>query len=365
MTATGLVEAFDALFSGVSAQTAAPDTEGGWSAAAWKRLADAGVPWVSVPEASGGSGGSLTDAYDLLHLAGRHATPFPLAETGPLAGWLLSSVGAQVPRAPLSVAPGLDVDDVRLTRVDGFWRLTGSAHRVPWSRAAALILLVLPFDGTDHLVMVPTGLAEVHAGRNLAGEPRDRLVFDTTTLARDAVVPLPDGADRAELHRRGAVCRSVMMVGALERVADLTVRYAGVRQQFGRPIARFQAVAQNLALIAEHAERARLAVSVSASMAARHGHDLPTAARAKVLACEAARLVSALAHQVHGAIGMTEEYPLGLYTSRLWSWTAEYGSDAIWARRLGEQVVRGRADALWPLVTTCLHTQVEDMELES
>lgn len=355
MSDLSLTTAFDDLFAKISGQASEMAAED-WCASAWEQLAVAGLPWASVPESQGGSGGTAADAYELLYLAGKHATPLPLAETGLLAGWLLTAAGLQVPREPLTVVPGNDADDVVLTRRGTTWVLHGRAHRVPWGGAARLVLLVLSFRGRDHLVVVSPGAAAIEPGRNLAGEPRDSLLFESLELDDAAVVPLPAGVDRWELRRRGALCRAVLMAGALERVADLTVHYAQVRHQFGRPIGRFQAVAQNLALMVEHTERARLAITISAQLAAVHGHDRATVARAKILAGESARLVTALAHQVHGAVGMTEEYPLGRYTRRLWSWTSEYGTDAYWAQELGRLVSEGGVDVLRPLVTSGLHT---------
>jgi len=135
-----------------------------------------------------------------------------------------------------------------------------------------------------------------------------------------------------------------------------------VREQFGRPIARFQAVSQSLALLAQHSERAQLGVMVSARLVAACGHDLPTVARAKILAGEAADLVSAIAHQVHGAIGMTHEYPLGRLTTRLWSWAAEFGSAATWAGRLGAYVVQDGGQQLWACATDGLSTAMTPEE---
>jgi acyl-CoA dehydrogenase len=362
MSADGLAAAFEDLFAAVAEQARVDEAAaGGLSLPAWRQLAEAGVPWVGVPEELGGSGGDLDDAYQLLHLAGRHALPLPLAEAGPMLGWLLSAAGRYVPQGrPVTVAPGTRDDDAALTRRDGSWHLSGSVHRVPWGADAEVVVLALQHEGDEHVVLVPSGSGKTEGGRNLAGEPRDRIRFDALPVPADAVVPVPAGTCE-ELVRRGALCRAVLMAGALERVAQLTVEYAGVRQQFGKPIARFQAVAQNLAQLAEHTERAKLGILVSARMAAAGAHDVATVARAKVLAGEAARVVTTLAHQVHGAMGMTQEYPLGLSTQRLWSWSAEYGSDALWARRLGALALAD-VHRLWPLVTAGLEADAAGQE---
>ena len=71
----------------------------------WEALEKADLTLVSVPEESGGSGGTLEDAATVLHLAGHHAASVPLAETAFLAGWALSECGLPVPNGPLTVAP--------------------------------------------------------------------------------------------------------------------------------------------------------------------------------------------------------------------------------------------------------------------
>jgi alkylation response protein AidB-like acyl-CoA dehydrogenase len=74
-------------------------------------------------------------------------------------------------------------------------------------------------------------------------------------------------------------------------------------------------------------------------------------AAAKIRAGQSAGKAAELAHQLHGAIGFTDEHELHLYTRRLWSWRDEYGSESYWSTRLGEILVRGGADAFWDALT--------------
>ena len=121
------------------------------------------------------------------------------------------------------------------------------------------------------------------------------------------------------------------MSGALRRVLDMTVAYATQRRQFKVAISRFQAVQQMLAAMAGEVEAATAAVASAV--------EQPTPSRiaaAKVRAGDAAGQVASLAHQVHGAIGVTEEYHLHHLTRRLWAWRDEFGNEARHARALGE-----------------------------
>jgi acyl-CoA dehydrogenase len=129
------------------------------------------------------------------------------------------------------------------------------------------------------------------------------------------------------------------------------VRYVTERKQFGRPLAAFQAIQQNLALLAGHTAAAGMA-----AQAAFHAMDKGDAAFeiacAKIRVGEAAGLGAGIAHQAHGAIGFTYEHTLHFVTRRLWSWRAEFGGDGHWAERLGREVAARGAQALWPLLTS-------------
>ncbi|RFU36742.1 acyl-CoA dehydrogenase [Actinomadura logoneensis] len=269
----------------------------------WPALVEAGLAGVGVPEEAGGSGGDLADAAVLLRAQGYHGAAVPLAETL-LAGRLLAAAALPVPPGPLTVVPGR------------------SARRVPWARRAHRLVVL---DG-DRVAVVAPDDVETVPGTNVAGEPRD----DVTVRGELAAVPCPVTAGDVAL--RGALLRSVQLTGAMRRALELTVRHAGEREQFGRPVGRFQAVRQQLAELAGEAAVADVAVRA----ALRTPGDVFAVAAAKLNASRAAGAVADLAHQVHGAIGVTSEHPLGALTTRLWAWRDEFGGEAHWARRLGE-----------------------------
>ncbi len=122
------------------------------------------------------------------------------------------------------------------------------------------------------------------------------------------------------------------MAGAIERLLDLTIAHTTAREQFGRPLSAFQAVQQQLAQLAEEVAAARLAAHIGLQGPA---FTLPRSAAAKIRCNEAAALATAIAHQLHGAIGATAEYDLQLFTRALWRWQLEGGTTAYWAEALG------------------------------
>ncbi|TQM02121.1 acyl-CoA dehydrogenase family protein [Pseudonocardia kunmingensis] len=327
--------------------------ETGWAGELWNALAAAGFPLVSVPEEAGGSGGSVADACAMLQVAGRYAAPVPLAETGLLAGWALAAAGLPLPAGPATVAVGRPEDTVTVTGGPGGWRVAGRVHRVPWAGEAERVV-VLARRGSERFVLsVPA--ATVTPGHNLAGEPRGTVTLDDLALDDDAVAPAPEHVTGDALALRGALARAALIAGALARVSELTVRYTHEREQFGRPVARFQAVQHHLVRIAEEAQAARMAATV----AARNADPDPAffdVAAAKVVAGEAAGAAAKAAHQAHGAIGMTKEYELGQLTRRLWAWRDEFGGERYWSARLGRHVAGLGADGLWPRLATGLVT---------
>lgn len=319
----------------------------GWAPGVWAPLAEGGFTTVSVPESAGGSGGSVAQACAVLEAAGAAPAPVPLAETGLLAGRLLAAVGLDQPDGPVSTAASPD-----LALDDGVLR--GAVARVPWARAATTLALVAQGPDGPAVVLVDRAAASITPGRNLAGEPRDRVVLDG--VRPFAVAPAPTEAAEA-LRRRGALSRAALVAGATRAVLDLTVRYTGERVQFGRPVARFPAVAAHLVRIAEQTEVAAIAARAAAVGAGEDGEPaaLDVAAAAAV-AAEAAGAVAAAAHQATGAMGMTREFALGALTRRLWSWRDEWGGGRPWAVELGRALAAGGADTFWPTVARGLVT---------
>ena len=161
----------------------------------------------------------------------------------------------------------------------------------------------------------------------------------------------PAGAlDAREAHAAGAALRTVMIAGAANRVVDLSVECACEHQQFGRPIARFQAVQQNLALIGGQAAVCRASSDMAAQGLFRPD-GLAAIAMAKARVGEAASEVAHLGHQVHGAIGFTDEYDLQLYTKRIWAWREEFGNEAEWSEIVGAAVL-AEPDGPWAFITS-------------
>lgn len=303
--------------------------------ALWRTLEETGLTRLTSNHEAGPA-----EAAIVLSGLARHACAVPIAETDLLAGWLADEAGVAVPDSgPLTVA----IADAETA--DG--TLSGTADGVPWPHSPTVLLAARTADAL-HVAVVDN--PQITGGHNLAGEPRGSFSFDLP-LNRFTSVAAAVGD---ELNRRGAWARCVQIIGVLDAAARLTVAHTRNRQQFGRPLSAFQAVQHSLAAMAGEIERARAATDLAIAAAAGHGFDSDqtdyAVAVAKVAVGRAVEPVTTIAHQLHGAIGVTREHQLWLATMRARSWVDEFGSTASYARRLGRLTLTGDP---WDFVVSC------------
>jgi len=232
--------------------------------------------------------------------------------------------------------------------------LSGRASGVPFAQDCAHIAL-LADDGKRQLIaLVDVKDCRLGESRNLAGDSSNAGTLNR--VKPRCIAPVPDGFDATSLLLMGSAIRSVQTAGALETILSLCVAYAGERVAFERPIGKFQAVQQNLARLAGEVAAA-LAVSGSAADAIAQAGSFDEAvfleaAAAKIRSAEAAAEGSAIAHQVFGAIGFTQEHVLHRFTLRMLSWRDDFGNESYWAAELGRRVAARGADEFWPLVAS-------------
>jgi acyl-CoA dehydrogenase len=305
----------------------------------WQTCEQTGLARLTLSEAAGGSGGSLTDAATVLTAAGQYAARLPLVETDLLAGWLLHTSGLPVPTGPLSAVAASELE------VDGE-RVSGTLRRIPWGRAALAVVVLTD----DHVVLLDPSTGRLVPGTNLAGEPRDDLILDEVVAQVAAATPQM----LAEYPLRAAVGRSLLLAGATRGALAMAVTYATQRVQFGRPIATLQSIQQSLALAAAEVT----AAVVSSHAAAARTDERGFAAAAMAIAAaksrtgQAAGEVARIAHQVHGAIGITHEHDLRMLTTRLWAWRDEDGPESFYTDWLGGRALDVGGDGLWPLLSS-------------
>jgi acyl-CoA dehydrogenase len=317
MSVEGLSEAFAKLLAEASSSALVRKTEESRDCRAlWAEIEASGFLDALIPDSAGGAGLSLAEVHPILQLLGRYTVPAPVGETM-VARALAADAGVACPDGPIALAIPV--------RTSEGWRAAAVTHA-----AVAENLLV---DDGQFLHFVPVG--DGAQGTGIYG-----------CLAAD--FHWPDGFSGATLPRPAsglraiaALVRAAAISGAGDALLERTVEYAGTRVQFGKPIANQQAVQQQLAVMAEQVVMARIASQIGCAQ----GFPAPlfAAATAKQVTSAAADQIARIAHGVHGAIGMTAEYDLQLYTRRIQAWRVADGSETYWAQHLGENL--GVADA--------------------
>ncbi|WNC17492.1 acyl-CoA dehydrogenase family protein [Brevibacillus brevis] len=321
---------------------------GRWAAELWEVLSEAGMLTVAVPEELDGTGGTFAEAYEILRLAGKYAAPIPLAETY-MGNWIMADLGLAATCEPLAILAN-EGEPFQFKKEGAGWSVTGKARSVPWGRHARLLLVLGETETGSVLALMSPTEAKVTTGQNLAGEPRDTMVLEAAPVADEHLFAVDARQVHSRLLSTGALCRSVMMAGALERIAELTVKYTTERSQFGRPLHRFQAIQHHLASLAGETAAANTAASYAVA-ASRRGPDEKAIAMAKIRINEAAGIVAPVAHQVHGAIGFTHEHVLHQCTRRVLAWRDEWGTETQWAEKLAEQLMLLEENGLWPYLS--------------
>ena len=308
---------------------------GAWPVALWQAIEDNGLPLAAASEQFGGIGGSWHDAFVLVRAAGRHAAPIPLGETIAV-NWLLGASRLDVVDGPATLALGSD------GKFDG-GRFDGILTDVPWGRNCSHVL-TLTAGEQPLLVLLTVADAEISTALNMAREPRDTLRF--ANVKPVATAPI----EGIGVLQAGAMIRSAQIAGGLQRLLDITIEYANQRQQFGRPIAKFQAIQHQVALLSEHAAICDAASETAFAMISA-GPSALAVASAKCITSEAAGGGAAIAHSVLGAIGFTYEHALRFTTRRLWAWRSEFGSQSYWATQIGSAACLNGAKNFWPALT--------------
>lgn len=283
----------------------------------WQSVAEAGFLDLLRSEEEGGAGLPLRELYAVAAQFGRYAVPLPLAES--IGARALLAPGTALPGGLLTLAPAL------LRRNDG------SLH-APLLPFGTVAQHVLANEGGQLVLLscaearrVPVGIAHSQGATLVWNDDRalERVAGDGTAL-----VPL------------AAALYAAMLAGAMTRVFEMTLQYCNERSQFGRTLGKFQSIQHQLAVVAELVAAAGIAAESAFQDEGRTPRLLP-AAMAKARASEAAPEVANTAHALHGAIGVTEEYDLQLFTRRLHEMRIAHGSESHWNRIVGEQVLAG------------------------
>jgi len=346
----------DRLFSDLAtpALLAAADS-GEWPAQAWSQVADSGFLDVLVPADRGGASLAQRDALALARTTAYHALPLPIGETVLARGlWAMAGGALDETALPWTLASADGGSDgVQLEKHGGSLHAQGKLARVAWGRQAQSVIAAAQGPhGRPCLVKLVPDRASMRLSHSIANEPRDTLAIETRIDA-DCVQWLEDDGAMPLTRLAGALLRAHQMVGAMQRCVEMSLAYAAERSQFGSPIGKFPAVQSMLVDMAGELTAAMSAAELAATRwdsASWPALELLVAI-AKSRTGEAAGKVAAACHQVHGAMGFTQEHTLHHFSRRLWSWRDEFGGESAWTRRIGQVTCANGGAALWPTIT--------------
>ncbi|MEM7468732.1 MAG: acyl-CoA dehydrogenase family protein [Pseudomonadota bacterium] len=311
----------------------------------WETIIELGIDRVLVSEERGGMNGTWQDAYPIIRASGLYSVPLPIPEII-ISHWLMS-------KADLTLRDGIPGIIPVLLNGDSD-SLTAEITQVPWGRNADYFVGLDNRGSGVEVVVIDKENATITPDQNLARDPRDTVSFNKAQVIARGDCDLNDNALRCAM----ALMRSAQIAGAGSACLKLGLEYTSEREQFGRPLARFQAIQHHLANMASELATVE-AMSASAFDALeKYGLNRDNAsnavfdiAAAKCRASDAVEPLSKIGHQVHGAIGFTYEYGLHFLTRRLWSWRAEFGGSSEWATHLGTVAVEAGGDEIWSVIT--------------
>ena len=336
-----LADTVTKLFSDIYESSCHTDTQ---NSDHWHRIESLGLPSLMRDEADGGFNGQWQDAVMVARCAGYYAINQPLVETL-LGGYALRCLGSSSSGGASTVAHCGSTD---LTQQQRGYHISAELSDVAGG-CDLPVFISGSFKGRHFLAQLNPGDACRRSPRtNIAGEPRCSIHLQETPLQTLCWLDQP-----INLHNLAALLSCAQIAGCLQRLVDMCVQYASEREQFGRPISQFQVIQHGISQLAEQAAAVTCATEAAAQALDRDGlqtTDFEIAA-AKLRANIAIPLATNIAHQVHGAIGFTEEHQLHLFTRRLLAWRNEYGNNRFWAKRLGHWCLQHRTDGLWQALT--------------
>ncbi len=320
--------------------------------ALWRQMAGLGWLGMPFPERYGGLGLAMLDMVPLYVELGRHLVPCPVLDTVALAGGLLCALGSEdqkkalLPRiahgdavvASAIMEPdggyGPDAIQVQAERNGSGFLLNGTKVLVACARSANRLLCAartatgVSDNGVSLFLVDPAtpGIA-IERTPNIAGYPLYAVGLENVSVPNEAVVGNVDSAWPAlyEATMKAAVLQSAMVVGAGERLLEMTTDYAGEREQFGQPIGKYQAVQYLCTDIAIHCHQTRLLTLQAAWRIDSSRSFLREAALAKASASRAAAAMTFAAHEVHAGVAFVTDYDLQLYTRRAKHWEYNLG----------------------------------------
>lgn len=283
--------------------------DSGNASAIWQMLEESGFGNVLLSEDHGGAGLILPQVYCLFELCGKVALPVPLAETM-IARQVINNSGERQITEAVTMAEGSECKAGSITSHVAY----GAVSELVLMQAGASMRLLSMADA--QVSELPFALDCIASWPLSVWHKAD--VVSCSTDVRTLM----------------ACVASARLAGGMLTVLDQSIKYAGEREQFGRPLSKFQALQHMLSVSAEQVYSSRMAAMIGCNSSGWLP-DRASVAIAKANTSSAAYKVVADAHALHGAIGFTEEFDLQIYTRRLNRDRLLMGSESYWYDQAG------------------------------
>ncbi len=303
----------------------------------WAQVCELGLAGIGIPEEKGGSGGSLADLMVAIAELSRAGMSTPIVEAS-TAAYAVGAAPGEV-FDTIVVTPDLDVSSKAIS---------ANFTQVPFADAARRLVIVT----ASSVVTVPLSGESVivEPGHDVADLTNGRIRLDDAAVAH-----LPGGPAAPDVTNRLALARSAALLGTAWGAYELTRRYVTQREQFGAPLIKIPAVSTTLAQMAVRIRFAQSAldraITVSADAHTPALRRFGAVSAARVSTAATATLVARISHQLHGAVGITAEYSLHHYTSKLWALRDADESESAYSRQLGQRVRAGGEIELWESIS--------------
>jgi alkylation response protein AidB-like acyl-CoA dehydrogenase len=340
------------------------ESEPGYSPELWKEMAGLGWMGLAFPEKYGGSDMSFLDLAMLLEEMGRACLPGPYFSTVVLGGSTILDAGSEEQKGEYlpKIASGELVFTLALTEPSARYDADSIETKATADKDGYIIngtkLFVPDANVADYMLVVARTEAEAKGEegitifivdakspsishtvlKTIANDKLCEVVFDKVKVPKENILgELNQGwSEVQKIIQRGAVAKCCEMVGCIQQALDMTVDYAKERRQYDRPIGSFQVIQHYCADMATDVDGTRLSTYQAAWMLSEGLPCTKEVAIAKAWAGEACQRVMALAHQIHGAIGVTIDHDLQYYTRRAKAAEVSFG-DASFYREIVAQ----------------------------
>lgn len=342
------------------------ESELGYSPEIWKEMAELGWIGLVFPEKYGGGGMKFLDLAMLLEEMGRACLPGPYFSTVVLGGLPILDAGSEEQKWEYlpKIASGEAIFTLALTessaRYDAAaikfsatadkdaYILNGTKLFVPDANVADYMLVVArtssgaePEDGIS-IFIVDTKSPGISCTvlKTIANDKLCEVVFNQVSVPKENVLgQLDEGwSEVKKIIERAAVGKCCEMVGCIQQALDMTVDYAKERKQYGRPIGSFQVIQHYCADMITDVEGTRLSAYQTAWLVSEGLPCTQEIAIAKAWAGEACQRVMALAHQIHGAIGVTIDHDLQYYTRRAKAAEVTFGDAGFYREVVAQEM---------------------------